>query len=58
VISRTQNFIYNDKSKHIRRKHNTVRQLLSNRVISIDFVTSKENLTDPLTKELSGAHIN
>jgi len=36
----------------------TVRQLLSNRVISIDFVLSKDNLMDPFTRDFSGDHIN
>jgi len=58
IISRAQNFIYNNKSKHIHRRHNTVRPLLSNRVISIDFMASKNNLVDPLTKNLSGERIN
>jgi len=53
VISRSQNFIYNGKSKHIHRRHNNVRQSLSNGVISIEFVTSKVNLADPFTKDLS-----
>ena len=38
--------------------HNTVKQLLSNGIISIDFVSSKDNLADPLTKCLSGERIN
>ena len=50
--------MYNGKSKHIHRKHNTVRQLLSNGVISIDFVVSKDNLADLFTKSLSGERIN
>ena len=54
MIFRAQNFIYNGKSKHIRCKQNTVRKLLSNGVISIDFVSSKDNLADPFTKDLSG----
>jgi hypothetical protein len=33
----------NGKSQHIRRKHNTVRQLLSNDIISIDYIKSKDN---------------
>ena len=57
AISRAQNIIYNGKSKHIHRRHNTVKQLLSNRIISIDFVSSKDNL-DPFTKGLSGERIN
>ena len=58
AIFRAQNFIYNDKSRHIRRRHNIVKQLLSNGIISIDFVSSKDNLADPFIKGLSGKHIN
>jgi len=58
AISRAQNFIYNGKFRHIRRKHNTVKQLLSNEIISIDFVSSKDNLANLLTKDLSGECIN
>jgi len=58
VILRAQNFIYNSNTRHIRRRHNIVRQLLSNGVISIDFVASKDNLKDPFTKKLSGECIN
>ena len=47
---RAKNSIYNGKSRHIRRMHNTVRELLTNGIISIDYVKSKENLVDPLTK--------
>jgi len=41
AISRVQNFIYNGKSRHIRHRHNTVKQLLSNEIISIDFSRQK-----------------
>ena len=51
--SRAQNSIYNGKSRHIRCRHNTIRQLLSTRVISLDFVKSKDNIADPLTKGLN-----
>ncbi|CAM8908096.1 unnamed protein product [Rhodiola kirilowii] len=50
TIGRAQNVMYNGKSRHIRRRHNTIRQLLSSGVISIDYVRSKENIADPLTK--------
>ncbi|KAK6124941.1 hypothetical protein DH2020_041316 [Rehmannia glutinosa] len=50
AIGRAQNSMYNGKSRHIHRRHNTVRQLISNGVITIDYVKSKENLADPLTK--------
>ena len=42
--------MYNGKSRHIRRRHNTIRQILSTGVISIDYVKSKDNITNPLTK--------
>ena len=54
AIGRAQNSMYNGKSRHIRRRHNTIRQLLSIGVISIDFVKSKDNIADPLTKGLNG----
>ncbi|XP_073298295.1 uncharacterized protein [Primulina huaijiensis] len=53
AIARAQNSMYNGKSRHIRRKHNTVRQLISNGVISVDYIKSKDNLADPLTKALN-----
>ena len=45
--------MYNGKSRHIRRRHNTVRQLLLSGIISIDYVKSKDNIADPLTKGLA-----
>ena len=54
AIGRAQNSMCNGKSRHIHRRHNTIRQLLSIRVISIDFVKSKDNIADPLTKRLNG----
>ena len=50
--SRAKNNIYNGKSRHIRRGHNTIKQLLSSEVISIQYIKSKENLANPLTKGL------
>jgi len=35
-----------------------VKQLLSNGISSIDFVSSKDNLVDPFTKDLHGERIN
>jgi len=58
TISRAQNFIYNGKSERIRCRHNTVKQLLSNDIISIDFVSSKDNLMDLFTKDFSRERIN
>ena len=45
--------MYNGKSRHIRRRHNTIKQLLSTGVISMDYVQSKDNIIDPLTKRLN-----
>ena len=54
AIGRAQNSMYNGKFRHIRRRHNTIRQLLSIGVISVDFVKSKDNIANPLTKGLNG----
>lgn len=53
AIGRAQSKEYNGKSRHIRRRHNTIRQLLSNGVVTIDYVKSKDNIADPLTKGLN-----
>lgn len=53
AISRAQNSSYNGKSRHIRRRHNTVRQLLKDGIIAIDYVKSSDNIADPLTKGLA-----
>ena len=53
TISREQNSMYNGKSRHIHRKHNTIRQLISTRVISLDYVKSKDKIVDSPTKWLN-----
>ena len=53
TIEKAQSKMYNGKSRCIRRRHNTVKQLLTNGVISIDYVKSKDNIADPLTKGLT-----
>ena len=50
--ARAKNNVYNGKSRHIRRKHNTIGRLLYNGIISIQYVKSKGNIVDPLTKGL------
>ena len=52
-IGRVQNSMYNGNSTHICRRHNTIKQLLSMGVISLDFVKSKDNIADLLTKGLN-----
>ncbi|PHT85024.1 hypothetical protein T459_13467 [Capsicum annuum] len=53
AIGRAGSMMYNDKSRHIRRRHNTVRKLLSSGIITVNYVKSKDNVSDPLTKGLS-----
>ena len=53
TIGREESMMYTGKYRHIRRKHNTVRELLSSGIITIDYVKSKDNVSDPLTKGLS-----
>ena len=53
AIGIAQSSIFNGKSRHIRHRHNTIRQLLSTRVIFVDYVKSKDNIVDPLTKGLN-----
>ena len=51
-IGRAQSNTYNGKSRHIRRRHNTIRKL-SYDVISLDYVKFKDNIANPLTKGLN-----
>ena len=53
AIGRAQNSMYNGKSRDICRRHNTVGQLLSTRVISVNYVRYKDNIADLLPKGLN-----
>ncbi|PHU01273.1 hypothetical protein BC332_31060 [Capsicum chinense] len=53
AIDRVGSMMYNGESRHIRWKHNIVRELLSSEIITINYVKSKDNMSDPLTKDLS-----
>ena len=50
AIAMAKNKTYNGKNRHIQLRHNVVKQLLKNETISIDYVKSKGNLVNPLTK--------
>ena len=50
AMGRAQSHMHNGKFRHIRRRHNTVKHLLSSGLISIKYVKSKDNIADPLTK--------
>ena len=53
TMSKALNKIYNGKSRHISLRHEFVRQLISEGIITIVYVRSCKNLTDPFTKALS-----
>ncbi|GJX67850.1 hypothetical protein Tco_0303577 [Tanacetum coccineum] len=52
ILNRAKNHIYNGKSRHVRRRHNMIKDLLRNGIITIDYIKSKENIDNPLTKGL------
>lgn len=53
TLSRAYSQVYDGKSRHIGLRHSCVRQLITDSVITIDYVKSSENLADPLTKGLA-----
>ena len=53
TMSKALNKIYNGKSRHISLRHEFVRQLISEGIITIVYVRSCKNLADPFTKALS-----
>jgi hypothetical protein len=50
TLSRVYSKSYNEKSRYISLRHNTVRQLLEEDIITMDYVKSFMNLADPFTK--------
>jgi len=50
---RVKNSVHNGKSRHIRHRHNIVRELLTNGIIFVNYVKLKENLLDHLTKGMT-----
>ena len=52
TIGRAGSFMYNKKYRHIRRSHNIVRQRISSGIITVHYVKSSDNVSDPLTKGL------
>ncbi|RVW71217.1 Retrovirus-related Pol polyprotein from transposon TNT 1-94 [Vitis vinifera] len=53
TLARAYSGVYNGKSRHISIRHEYVRQLIQNGIISISFVRSSGNLADPFTKPLT-----
>ena len=52
TISIANNKTFNGKNRHIRLRHEVEKQPLKDGIISIDYVKSKVNLIDLLTKPL------
>ena len=52
TISIPKNKTFNGENKHIRLRHEVMKQLLKDGIISIDNVESDVNLVDHLTKPL------
>ena len=52
IIAYAHSNLYNGKSHHIRRRHKTIRQLISNVEIIIDYIKSDDKLEDPLSWDI------
>ncbi|GKE46370.1 zinc finger, CCHC-type containing protein [Tanacetum coccineum] len=50
TLAKASSQMYNVKSRHLGVRHNMIRELITNGVISIEFVRSQRNLADHLTK--------
>ena len=53
TLSRAYNCTYNGKSRHISLRHEYVRHLIQDSVITIVYVKTNKNLADPFTKPLA-----
>ena len=53
TIGRVCNKYYNGKSRSIRRKHSTVRSYINNGTINVHYISTNDNIADPLTKALA-----
>ncbi|GJR36220.1 zinc finger, CCHC-type containing protein [Tanacetum coccineum] len=53
TLAKAYSQMYNGKSRHLGVRHSMIRDLITNRVISIEFVRSQQNLTVHLTKGLA-----
>uniref|UniRef100_A0A2N9HPB4 Retrovirus-related Pol polyprotein from transposon TNT 1-94-like beta-barrel domain-containing protein n=1 Tax=Fagus sylvatica TaxID=28930 RepID=A0A2N9HPB4_FAGSY len=53
TMSKAHSKVYNGKSRHISLRHEYVRQLIVDGIITIVFVRSSKNLADPFIKGLS-----
>nr|GFA12880.1 zinc finger, CCHC-type [Tanacetum cinerariifolium] len=54
TLARSYSQMYNGKSIHLGVRNRMIHELITNRVVSIEFVRSQQNLADHLTKGLAG----
>ncbi|GKE52656.1 hypothetical protein Tco_1487812 [Tanacetum coccineum] len=52
TLSRAYNNVYNGKYRHISLRHAYIKELISNEIITIEYIRSCKNLADPFTKGL------
>ncbi|GKD56711.1 hypothetical protein Tco_1290098 [Tanacetum coccineum] len=53
TLAKAYSQMYNGKSKHLSVRHSMIRELITNEVVSIEFMRSQQNLADYLTKGLA-----
>ncbi|GKE30471.1 hypothetical protein Tco_1445855 [Tanacetum coccineum] len=52
TLTKAYSQMYNAKSRHLGVRHNMIRELIMNGVVSIEFMRSQQNLANHLTKGL------
>lgn len=58
TLAKTYSQVYNGKSWNVGFRHSYMNDLISNGVVTVDFVISNQNLADHLTKELKRDLVN
>ncbi|GJS37355.1 zinc finger, CCHC-type containing protein [Tanacetum coccineum] len=53
TLAKAYSQMYNGKSRHLGVRHSMIRDLITNGVVSIEFVRSQQNLADHLTKGMA-----
>ncbi|GKF71737.1 hypothetical protein Tco_0207851, partial [Tanacetum coccineum] len=53
TLAKAYSQIYNGKSRYLGVRHNMIREMITNGVVSIEFVMSRQNLADHLMKGLA-----
>lgn len=53
TIGKAYGSMYNGKYRHIHQKYNTIRKLISTRVIYVDYIKSKDKILDLTIKGLN-----